>query len=103
MKSLNTTNSTTIDRTSLNDNSRFDISSFPDSGNIINALNTMFPEQSHEDKALQKAKEILGEGYSTEDVKSLIASFEYLIGAWLEDYERKVFGNKTVKEILRSF
>ena len=39
----------------------------------------MFPEQTHEDKTLQRAKEILGKDYSTEDVKSLIASFEYLM------------------------
>jgi len=63
----------------------------------------MFPEQTREDKALQRATEILGKEYSTEDVKSLIASFEYLINNWLEEYEKKVFDNKTVKEILHSF
>ena len=103
MHNLNTTNPTLISKTPEKDNPRFNISSFPDSNNIINALNTMFPEQTHEDKTLQKAKEILGKNYSTEEVKSLIASFEYLINNWLEEYERKVFNRKTVKEILHSF
>ena len=103
MKSLNTTNSTITNNTSQKNNSRFDVSRFPDSNNLVNVLNTMFPEQTHEDKALQKAKEILGKDYPTEEVKSLIASFEYLINNWLEEYERKIFDNKTVKEILHSF
>lgn len=104
MKSLNTTDLTTItNKNSRKDNPRFDVSRFPESNNLINALNTMFPEQSHEDKTLRRAKEILGNDYSTEEVKSLIASFEYLIDTWLESYERKVFNNKTVKELLRSF
>ena len=103
MKSLNTTNSTSSDLVSQNDAPRFDISHFPNSNNLISALNTMFPEQIHEDKTLQRAKEILGKNYSTEEVKSLIASFEYLINNWLEEYEKKIFDNKTVKEILHSF
>ena len=104
MKNLTTTNLVTITNTTpQEDNPRFDVSRFPQSDNIINALNTMFPEQTREDKTLQRAEEILGKDYSTEDVKSLIASFEYLINAWLEEYEKKVFDNKTVKEILHSF
>jgi len=103
MKNLNTANSTFINKTSQKDNSRFDVSHFPDSNNLINTLNTMFPEQTHEDKTLQRAKEILGKDYPTEEVKALIASFEYLINNWLEEYEREVFDRKTVKEILHSF
>ena len=104
MKNLTITDLSTITNNApQEDNLRFDISHFPESDNLINTLNTMFPEQAHEDKILQRAKEILGKDYSTEDVKSLIASFEYLIENWLEQYERKVFNNKTVKEILHSF
>src|ERR1035437_2167399 len=104
MKNLTTTNLPSITNDiPQKDSSRFDVSLFPQSDNLINALNTMFPEQTREDKTLQRAKEILGKDYSTEEVKSLIASFEYLIENWLEQYERKVFKNKTVKEILHSF
>lgn len=104
MKNLITTDlAPIINKTPQKDNPRFDVRHFPESDNLINALNTMFPEQTHEDKTLQKAKEILGNAYSTEEVKSLIAPFEYLIDNWLELYERKVFNNKTVKELLHSF
>lgn len=104
MKNSTTTDLATITNNTLQkDNPRFDVSRFPESDNLINTLNQMFPEQTHEDKTLQKAKEILGNAYSTEEVKSLIASFEYLIDNWLELYERKVFNNKTVKELLHSF
>jgi len=90
MKDLTTTNLATVpNNTSQEENPRFDVSRFPQSDNIINALNEMFPEQVQEDKALQKAKEIIGKDYSTEEVKSLIASFEYLIENWLEQYKEK--------------
>jgi len=103
MKNLITNLTRVVDNTSQNNNPRFDISCFSKSDNFIDALNEMFPEQTHEDKTLQRAKEILGKDCSTEEVKSLIASFEYLINNWLEEYERKVFDRKTVKEILHSF
>lgn len=82
------------------ENSRFDLKYFPQSDILANSLNEMFPEQAHEDKIIKKAKEILGDKFATEDVKSAIASFEYLINAWLQQYEKKVFDNKTLKELL---
>ncbi|MDQ3098836.1 MAG: hypothetical protein M3Q44_03750 [bacterium] len=82
-------------------NSDFDLKYFPQTDVLVNALNQMFPEQLHEDKTVQKVKEILGEKYTTEDVKTLIASFEYLIANWLIEYERKVFNNMTLKELLQ--
>lgn len=81
----------------------FNLKHFPKSSTITNVLNEMFPEQVHEDKITQRAKEILGSDYSTEDVKSLIAAYEYLIKDWLEEYEKQIFDNKTLKELLQSF
>lgn len=81
----------------------FDLKYFPKSTAIINTLNDMFSEQTHEDKAVQRAKEMLGKDYSTEDIKSIVASYEYLIQNWLEDYERQIFNDKTLKELLQSF
>ena len=89
--------------TSTKVNSRFDISKFPKSNDLINILNQMFPEQTYENKTVLEAKKILGENYSLEDTKALIAAFEYIIDNWLEEYERKIFDNKTVKEIIHSF
>ena len=82
-------------------NPRFNSKCFPQSDLLANSLSEMFPEQAYENKTTQRAKEILGSNYSTEDAKSLIASFEYLINSWLEEYEKKVF-NKTLKELLDS-
>jgi len=81
-------------------NSRYDVSYFPQSDALTNSINKMFPEQEHEDKKFKKAKKILGDKYTTEDTKSIIASFEYLIKAWSEEYEKKIFDNKTLRESL---
>jgi len=85
------------DKNPQNSTPRFDLKYFPKA----NSLDEMFPEQSHEDSAVSKAKKILGDRYTTEEVKSMLASFEYLINAWLEEYEKKVFNNKTLKELLQ--
>ncbi len=82
---------------------KFNLRHFPQSSALINTLNKMFPEQVHEDKLTQKAKEILGSDYSLEDAKSLIAAYEFLIQNWLEEYEKRVFDDKTLKELLQSF
>ncbi len=83
-------------------NSRFDLKYFPHSDLLADALSEMFPEQTYEDKTFKKAKEIMGKDYTAEEIKSLIASFEYLIAHWMDEYERKVFNNKSLKELLDS-
>ncbi len=81
---------------------RFDLSNFPQTTDLSTVLSAMFPEQNYEDKKVQKAKAILGSTYSTEDIKALIASFEYLIGKWSVEYERSIFNNMTLKELLQT-
>ena len=76
--------------------------SLPYSNILPNSLHEMFPEQSHEDNTVLRAKKILGDKYTTEEIKSMLASFEYLINAWLEEYEKQVFNNKTLKDLLRN-
>jgi len=80
----------------------FNIKCFPESNVLTDSLNEMFPEQSYENKTVKEAKEILGDEYTTEEIKELSASFEYLITNWLEEYEKSVFNNKTLKELLQS-
>ncbi|CAN5131059.1 hypothetical protein BH11PAT1_BH11PAT1_5240 [soil metagenome] len=80
----------------------FDVKYFPQTEPIMKSLNEMFPEQVYENKTTEKVKEILGANYSTEDVKATIASFDYLINSWLEEYEKKVFSGITMKELLQS-
>ncbi len=69
---------------------------------LANSIHEMFPEQSHEDNTVLRARGILGDKYTTEEVKSMLASYEYLINVWLEEYERKIFDKKTLKELLRN-
>jgi len=86
------------DKSPQGSNPRFDLKYFPQA----NSLHEILPEQSHEDNTVLKAKKILGDKYTTEEVKSMLASYEYLINAWLEEYEKKVFNNKTLKELLQN-
>ena len=88
------------DKNPHKENPRFDLKHFPKSNDLINTLNEMFPEQTHEGKTIQRAKEILGDKYTTEEVKAMIASFEYLINVWMEEYEKKVFDKRTLREML---
>lgn len=95
--------SSLIDNPSQKDSSRFDINCFPEIGIISKTLDEMLPEQINEDKTVQKAREILGNEYSSEQTRNIIASFEYLIENWLENYEKTIFNKKTLKELLQSF
>ena len=95
---------TNLDKTTNDNpqgNTRFNLKYFPQSDVLENSLDEMFPEQVREDKTVQRAKEILGDKFTTEDVKSMIASSEYLVNAWLAEYEKMIFNNKTLKELLR--
>ncbi len=69
---------------------------------LVNSIQKAVHEQPHEDSTVLRAKEILGNKYTIEEVKSILASYEYLINTWLEEYEKKVFDNKTLKELLRN-
>ncbi len=75
-------------------------------GDISNTLTTtlseLFPEQEYEDRMVLRAKEIVGNSYTTEEIKSMIASFGYLVTNWLEEYEKKIFNNRTLRELLQS-
>ena len=91
-----------IDKDSQSINSPFNLKHTPQSDVLTNSLQEMFPEQAHEDNTVLRAKKILGDKYTTEEVKSMLASFEYLINGWLEEYEKKTFNGKTLKELLRN-
>lgn len=91
------------DSTPQSETSKFDLRHFPQSSALINTLNEMFPKQVYEDKLTQRAKGVLGSDYSIEDTKSLITAYEFLIQNWLEEYEKQVFDDKTLKELLQSF
>ena len=66
------------------------------------ALKHIFPEKQDENK-LQKARLIMGEAVkdlSDEELETFITEFQYLIEAWVDSFERQIFDNKTLKQLL---
>lgn len=70
---------------------------------IDKALDTIFPEQQHEDKTIKRAKEILGDlgkKMTNDEIKTLVAEIQYLCETWLDKYERNIFKGMTLNEFL---
>lgn len=70
---------------------------------LSQSLNELFPEQQYEDKAVQRAKDILGDlvdNFTQQELKELVAQVQYLAESWLDDFEREVFNGLTLKELL---
>jgi len=66
-------------------------------------LKSIFPEKQVENRLL-KARQIMGEAIhelSDEELESFITEFQYLIDAWVDSFEKQVFENKTLKQLLR--
>ncbi len=67
------------------------------------SLDDLFPEQQHEEKNIQKAKEILGSTaskFTKGELKTVIADTQFLVDTWLDEFERDVFDGLTLKELL---
>lgn len=67
-----------------------------------NVIATIFPTNQEENK-LHKARGILGESardYTDEELNYLVTDFEYLVDTWLDLFEKREFGGKTLKELL---
>ncbi len=65
-------------------------------------LAAIFPDNQEETK-VSKARKILGEAADTlpdEKLESLVTDFEYLADSWLDVFEKRVFGGKTLKEVI---
>ena len=63
----------------------------------------MFPESPEETK-LRKARAILGEvakDISDEELAIYLTQFEYLLDSWLDIYEKQIFNNLTLQQLLR--
>ena len=66
-------------------------------------LQSIFPTKQDETKLI-KARRILGDiaiDIPDTELESNIAEFQYLVDSWLDEYEKQVFDNKTLREILR--
>jgi len=70
---------------------------------IKKSLDELFPEQLLEEKNLKKTKEILGElaeECTEEELQDVVAKTQYLCENWLDAFERSIFGEKTLQELL---
>lgn len=66
-------------------------------------LQSIFPTKQDESK-LQKARRILGEiaaDIPDQELESNLTEFQYLIDSWLDEFEKQIFDNKTLNEVLR--
>lgn len=75
----------------------------PVSPTLRQSLDELFPEQQYDEKAIQKAKEILGktaDEFTPEQLRDAVTEIQYLCESWLDDFERHVFQGKTLNELL---
>jgi len=67
------------------------------------SLQSMFPEQKHDEKHIQKAKEILGElanEFLPGELEATVAEIQFLTQSWLDDLEKSIFNGLTLQELL---
>lgn len=66
-------------------------------------LQSIFPTKQEETKLI-KARRVLGDivtDISDTELESDLAEFQYLIDSWLDEFEKQIFDNKTLIEVLR--
>ena len=66
-------------------------------------LQSIFPTKQEETQLI-KARRILGDiatDITDIELESDIAEFQYLIDSWLDEFEKNIFDNKTLIEVLR--
>ena len=67
------------------------------------SLDELFPEQEYEEKAVKRAKEILGllsDEFTAEQLKDVVAEVQFLVSTWLDDFEKNIFDGLTLQELL---
>ena len=70
---------------------------------LESALNNLFVGSKEENRILQ-ARLILGEAVanlSDEELKTYITEFQTLLESWLDTFEKQLFENKTLKQLLK--
>lgn len=69
---------------------------------LENALRDVFP-QSTEENSVIRTRRILGataKTLSDEQILCVVTEFQFLINAWLDEFEQEVFNGLTLKEVL---
>lgn len=78
------------------------ISTHP-SQSLTKSLDDLFPEQAHEEKAMKRAKEVLGSVGETlidEQLRDIVSEVQFLVTTWLDDFEKSIFKGLTLRELL---
>lgn len=69
---------------------------------LENTLNSILLSPVEETNVI-KTRRILGEIANTlsdEQIECVVTEFQFLINSWLDEFEKDLFNNKTLKEIL---
>ncbi len=70
---------------------------------LENVLANIFPKPQEENRLI-RARVILGEDVKDvldENLQIFTTELQYLISSWFDQYEKKVFGGATLREILK--
>lgn len=71
---------------------------------IYDQLNNFLGEQDQQQKAIQEARDILGESardLNDEQVFDLANEVQFLVDSWLEEFERDIFEGKSLEELIK--
>ena len=71
--------------------------------NVYQALDTIFPEQKKQDKNIKEARKILGnlaQNLTNHEIRNILADIDFLVTAWLDEFEKDLFEGKTLKKLL---
>lgn len=66
-------------------------------------LNTLFENQNSQERRVQEAREILGDSakdLTDDQVFELVSNVQFLADIWEEEFEKEIFGGKTINELL---
>lgn len=76
----------------------------PSPANTYETINRYFEDQNERDRTLMEAREILGDtakDLSDQQVLDLANEVQFLADSWLEEYEKDIFGGKTLDELIK--
>ena len=69
---------------------------------LENIIENIFP-QDREESTILKSRRLLGKRAITltdEQIHCIVTEFQFLINKWLDEFERDVFNDMTLKEVL---
>lgn len=67
-------------------------------------LNQYFDDQNQQQRAVEEARDILGESatpLTDEELYDLTNEMQFLVDTWIEEFGRDVFDGKTLKDLLQ--